>query len=252
MANSVLEKISKSNDSQSGYAAPDYDVIDGKVFNGPVSSSEFMTKAGFIRAFTINMILVSFFAAVGWKFHQLAIVALFISIPLVLVGAFAPKTTRIVGPLYAITQGLVVGAVSKFYEASYDGIVIQAMVLTITILTVVTYLHQSGIIKVTDKFIRIIMFATMGIAVFYMANFIMSMFGGNMPLIWDSGLLGIGFSVVVTLLAVSNFLVDLELVDRSAKNNAPKYFESALAFGMTVSVVWVYLEILRLLSKIRN
>lgn len=252
MANAVIEKISKDNPNQAGYATPDYDVVNGQIHNGPVATPGSMTKGGFVRAFTLNIILVSLFFAVGWKVPQLAIVGVIVGFVLALVGAFSPKSTVIVGPLYAIAQGIAVGAISNFYEAAYDGIVFQAVILTVTILGVVAYLQQSGIIKVTDKFIRIVFFATIGIAIFYGINFIMSLFGGNLPLIWDTGFFGIAFSVGVTFLAVSNFLVDLEFVDRAEQQGAPKYFENALAFGMTVSAIWVYLEILRLLSKIKS
>lgn len=257
MANAVIEKINKSNPNSAGYAAADYSVIDGQIQDstnvaGHIGGTDTMTKSGFIRAFTINMVLVVALSFLGWKFPVLAFPAMFLGLGIALVGAFKPNFTPVLGPLYAAVEGIAVGAISKFYEAQYSGIILQALILTLTILAVVTFLYQIEVIKVSDKFVKFTMFATIGIAIYYGINFIMSLFSKSLPLIWDSGIFGIIFSLVVTAIAVSNFLVDLKMVDNAVENRAPKYFESALAFGMTISVVWVYLEILRLLSKLRD
>jgi uncharacterized YccA/Bax inhibitor family protein len=170
---------------------------------------------------------------------------------LALVGAFVPKATRITGPLYALAQGAFVGAISHLFNADYPGIVLQAVGATAAVFFTMWFLYTTGIIKVTEKLRMAIVAATLGVLLMYVVMFLVSLFSDANP-INAGGPLGILVSVVVAGVAAFNLLLDFDMIDRGVEAGMPKYMEWYCAFGLLVTVVWLYLEILRLLAKLRE
>lgn len=169
-----------------------------------------------------------------------------------LLTAFKPKLARITSPLYAAAEGLFVGAISKLYEVQFDGIVLQAVGLTIGVFVMMLVLYSTGTIRVTDRLRKGIFAATGAIMLVYLASFVARLLGSDIPMIHDAGFVGIGFSLVVVGIATANLLLDFDFIERGVKLGAPRYMEWYGAFGLIVSLVWLYLELLRLLSKLRE
>jgi len=182
----------------------------------------------------------------------LLIMAIVSTIGLGLIASFFPKSTPVTAPLYAIAEGFLLGAISKVYSAQYNNIIIQAVALTGVVFFSALFLYSARIIKVTQKFQSIVLIATGGIFLYYLLTIILSLFHFQMPLIYNTGAFGIIFSLVVIFVAALNLFLDFNLVETAANNKAPKVFEWYGAFALMVTIVWLYLEILRLLSKIRN
>lgn len=171
---------------------------------------------------------------------------------LAIVTAFKPKLARVTGPLYALTMGAFVGSISHAYSTAYDGIVVQAMLATAAVFTVMLVLFVTRTIKVTNRMRSTVIGATFGIALFYFASLVLSLFSVQMPFVWDSGLFGIAFSVFVIAIAAFNLMLDFDMIEKGVASGAPKYMEWYGAFGLLVTIIWMYLEILRLLSKLRD
>lgn len=164
---------------------------------------------------------------------------------------FKPTAARFLAPVYAIAQGSVVGAISKIFNVQYPGIVVQAVGATIGVFVVMLVLYRTGILRVTDKFRRIVIGATLGLMAFYLVSFIVGLFGANIfPT--GSSTMSIGFSVLVAGLAAMNLALDFDFIDKAEAAGAPKHMEWFAAFGIMVTLVWLYLEILRLLAKLRD
>jgi uncharacterized YccA/Bax inhibitor family protein len=176
-----------------------------------------------------------------------AILGLIIAI----VTIFKPQWSPYTAPAYAFFEGLVLGAVSALYAAYYHGIVIQAAGLTLSILFVLLFVYRTGIIKATPKFKRGIIIATGGVFFFYVLNFIFSLFGGGVSLA-NFGLLGIGIQLVIVVIASLNLILDFDFIEKGAQAGMPKYTEWFAGFGLMVTLVWLYLEILRLLALLSN
>lgn len=172
---------------------------------------------------------------------------------LALVTVFKQEWAPVTAPLYALMEGLMVGAVSYMCQAVYQGIVLQAVGLTLGILAVMLILYRARIIKVTQKFRFAVVAATGGIALVYMVSIGMQLFGGmQMPYLHSSGPVGIGISLFIVGVAALNLTLDFDLIERGAESDAPKYMEWYGAFALMVTIIWLYLEILRLLMKIRE
>ncbi len=169
-----------------------------------------------------------------------------------LLTAFKPKLARFTSPLYAAAEGIFVGAISKLYEVQFDGIVLQAVGLTIGVFIMMLVLYSTGTIRVTDRLRKGIFAATGAIMLVYLASIVARLFGSEIPMIHDAGIVGIGFSLVVVGIATANLLLDFDFIERGVKLGAPRYMEWYGAFGLIVSLVWLYLELLRLLSKLRS
>ena len=169
-----------------------------------------------------------------------------------LVTIFLPAWARISAPVYAAAQGLALGAISAFYEQQLHGIVLQAIGLTFGVLAVMLLAYRSGLIKVTDKFRMIVVAATGAIALLYLVSIVMSFFGTSIPFIHQGGTFGIVFSLVVVGIAAMNLALDFDFIQRGVEHGAPKPMEWYAAFGVMVTLIWLYLEILRLLSKVRR
>ena len=169
-----------------------------------------------------------------------------------IVTIFKKEWAGITAPIYALLEGLVLGGISAMLETRYHGIAIQAVALTFGTLLVMLLAYRSGLIKVTDRMRLGIVAATGGIAVFYLLQFILGFFGVHFSAINGSGPIGIGFSLIVVAVAALNLVLDFDLIENGARMGAPKYMEWYGAFALMVTLVWLYFEILRLLSKFRN
>ncbi|MCH2586429.1 MAG: Bax inhibitor-1/YccA family protein, partial [Planctomycetes bacterium] len=171
---------------------------------------------------------------------------------LALITMFAPKAAPFTSPLYALAEGLFLGALSAFVEMRFPGIAFQAVGLTFCTLFAMLALYTTGVIRATPAFKRGIMAATFGIMMIYLLSWILRMFSVEVPYIHGSGLVGIGFSLFVVVIAAMNLVLDFDLIEEGAKRGLPKYMEWFAAFGLLVTLVWLYIEILHLLSKIRQ
>ena len=183
----------------------------------------------------------------GWL-----LIAMFVGLGLGLVTAFMPKIARFTAPLYALAYGAVLGAISAVYNAQWDGIVVQAVAATLAVFGVMFFLYVTRIIKVTKKYVMVVIAATLGIFVMYLGAWIATLFGADIAFWNEPSALGIGISVVIVVVAAANLGIDFAFIEQASKADAPKYMEWYGAFGITVTMVWLYLEILRLLSLLRQ
>jgi uncharacterized YccA/Bax inhibitor family protein len=171
---------------------------------------------------------------------------------LALVTTFKPKWSPVTAPFYALCEGLFLGALSAMMSATYDGIVMQAVGLTFGTFFAMLFAYKSGLIKVTQKFKAGVVAATGGIFLFYMISWIMSMFGLNTGFAHGTSLLSIGISIVIVGIAALNLVLDFDFIERSAESGAPKYMEWYAAFGLMVTLIWLYIELLKLLAKLSS
>lgn len=169
-----------------------------------------------------------------------------------MVTAFKMEWAPVTAILYAILEGFFIGGLSSIMEASFPGIVIQATGLTFTTLAMMLFAYQSGIIPASQSFRLGIVAATGGLAVFYLLSFALSFFSIQIPGVFGSGWVGIAFSLFAVTIAALNFVLDFDFILAGARNRAPKYMEWYGAFAMMVTLVWLYIEFLRLLSKLRE
>lgn len=169
-----------------------------------------------------------------------------------LVTIFKKTWAPVTAPLYALCEGLFLGGISATYNIRFAGLPMQAVALTFGTLLVLLLAYRTGLVKATENFKLGIVAATGGIALVYLVGFVMRMFGTQMPMIHDAGLVGIGFSLFVVVIAALNLVLDFDFIERGSEMGAPKYMEWYAAFGLLVTLVWLYLEILRLLSKLQS
>jgi uncharacterized YccA/Bax inhibitor family protein len=169
-----------------------------------------------------------------------------------MVTIFKKQWSPVTAPLYSVLEGFAIGGISAFFEAQFPGIVIQAVALTFGTLFCLLLAYKSRIIKVTANFRLGVVAATGGIALIYVITIVLGFFGIRMPYIHESGIIGIGFSVFVVIIAALNLVLDFDFIERGALSGAPKFMEWYAAFGLMVTLIWLYLEILRLLAKTRS
>ncbi|MDP8266020.1 MAG: Bax inhibitor-1/YccA family protein [Candidatus Aceula meridiana] len=171
---------------------------------------------------------------------------------LALITIFKKEWSMFTAPLYALCEGFVLGIISAIFELQYPGIVVQAISLTFGTLFALLMIYKTGIIKVTNKFRLGVVAATGGIALIYFLSFVMSFFGARIPLIHEATPLGIGFSLVVIAIAALNLILDFDFIEKGSERGLPRYMEWYAAFGLMVTLIWLYFEILRFLAKIRS
>jgi len=231
-------------------------VLSKKTFTNTLSSSDQMTIEG-----TVNKTAISLLLLVGTGYFTFDVIS-----PVLLIGAgiggfilalvtiFKKEWAPITVPLYAILEGALLGGISYLYNASYNGIVTNAILLTVGILVSLLIAYRSGYIKATENFKLGIFAATGGIAIVYFVNFIMGFFGSGLGVmsINNASPLSIGFSIVVVIIASLNLVLDFDFIEEGAEKGAPKYMEWYGAFGLLVTLIWLYLEILRLLAKLNS
>jgi uncharacterized YccA/Bax inhibitor family protein len=263
MANTVLEKSFNNvdqNDMQPGYAAPQ----GGGSGEGPISipgTSDAMSVTGSARA---ALVLFGLVVVSGtWAWIQLPnysvgtqwiiiFAAMIVAFILAMVTIFKPINGKITAPFYALAEGVFLGGISRIYEDAYDGIVVQAVLATSAIVFVMYTLYSTRILKVTPRFQKVVIGATLGIAVFYGMSLLLSLFGAQMPFIWDASPMGIAFSVFIIIIAASNLALDFDFIEKGSQAGLPKYMNWTAALGLVVTIVWIYLEVLRLLAKMRQ
>ena len=255
-----LGNLNKQNDS---WAPPTVEPMN----DGPVTRWDggIMTVAGTASATMMLLVLILASATVTWLSIDAPAPGALVQIPFawviggfivgliaVMVGSFKPHLARIAGPIYALAEGVVLGAISRAYSEQYNGIVLQAVGATLGVFVVMLLLYRSRIIKVTDRTRRIVMGAMMGLMAFYLVSFIIGMFGSMPSFINDASPMGIGFSLFVAGLAAFNLALDFDMIEKGVANKLPAHMEWFCALGVVVTLVWLYLEILRLLSKLRE
>jgi uncharacterized YccA/Bax inhibitor family protein len=237
--------------------------LNDQVFRGEGAAfGEAMTVQGTVNKTGILLLCTVATAAWTWNIflhsHSAQAVA-----PLALVGvigglvfAFATifkKTwAPVTAPIYALFEGLVLGSVSAILEVRFPGIAIQAVSLTFGTMVALLLVYRSGLIRVTDNFRMGIFAATGGIAIFYLIEMVLGFFGVHFTAVNGSGAIGIGFSVFVVIIAALNLVLNFDFIENGARAGAPKYMEWYGAFGMMVTLIWLYFEILQLLSKLRS
>jgi uncharacterized YccA/Bax inhibitor family protein len=169
-----------------------------------------------------------------------------------LITFFKPTLAPITTPIYAALEGLALGAISALVEMRFPGIVIQAVALTFGTLFCLLMAYRSGLIQATENFKLGVVAATGGIFMIYMVSWVLSFFGTSVPFIHESGIIGILFSLGVVVIAALNLVLDFDFIEQGAESGAPKYMEWYAAFGLLVTLVWLYIEILHLLMKLRS
>ena len=171
---------------------------------------------------------------------------------LAMVTVFKKTWSPVTAPLYALVEGFFLGAISAVFELKYPGIVFQAVVLTFGTLGALLAAYRSGLIRATEHFKLGVVAATGGIALVYLVSMGLRLFGKDIPLIHESGLVGIGFSLFVVVIAALNLVLDFDFIESGVEAGAPKYMEWYGAFGLMVTLVWLYIEFLRLLAKLQS
>lgn len=169
-----------------------------------------------------------------------------------LITVFKPKASPYTGPIYAVLEGLLLGGVSALYNARFAGLPAQAVALTFGVFIALLIVYRLGIIKATENFRLGVVAATGGIMIMYLLSFVLGFFGITMPYLHDSSPLSIGISLVIVVVAALNLVLDFDFIERGVASRAPKYLEWYAAFGLLVTLVWLYLEMLRLLSKLQS
>jgi uncharacterized YccA/Bax inhibitor family protein len=264
MANPILTDKAFA-ESRQGWAAPEASSRYGvPVTDGPISryAGGVMTLNGTVTATAVLFAICLVAGVYGWNlvkvvdgrvnFPAWTIAAIFGALAISFLTSFKPKIARITGPLYAVIEGIVVGAISHLYDLQYKGIVLQAVLATGAVFAVMLVLFATRIIRVTEKMRRVVMTATLGLMAMYGISLIFSLFG-HTPSFWSNASpLGILLSVAIAGLAAFHLLLNFDLIERNVQAGAPKYMEWYAAFGLFVTVVWLYLEMLRLLSKLQS
>ncbi len=215
-----------------------------------------MTIQGTVNKTLFLLFCTMMMAGWAWSTPQAALPltmpALIAGFIIALVTVFKKEWAAVTAPLYAVVEGVILGSISLIFEKSYPGIVSQAVTLTFGVLFSLLLAYKFGFIRATENFKLGIFAATGGIALLYFINFVMGFFGKQMNFIYAATPIGIGFSVIVVIIAALNLVLDFDFIENGAEQGAPKYMEWYGAFGLMVTLIWLYLEILRLLSKMRR
>jgi len=257
-----------ADESRAGWAAPTHvppapDEVSPWTPAPPVgAAADTMTVGGAVSATAVLLVLLGAGAFVGWNSVETrlgevqlpgwVLVTLVGALGLAIATILRPRWARVTAPLYAVTEGTVVGAISNLYEREFEGIVLQAAVGTMGVLAVMLFLHATRIIKVTDRFRMGVVCATGAIAIVYIFDLVLRAFGGEAPFIHETGTMGILISVAIVVVASLNLILDFDFVERAVQARAPKATEWYAAFGLVITLVWLYLELLRLLAKLQR
>jgi uncharacterized YccA/Bax inhibitor family protein len=250
-----------------GWGAPDPVTRAAPITDGPVSpwSLNTMTVAGTMSAAGVLMVILIAAGAVGWSmgpdnqsnvngFPGLALIGVLVGFACVIGSYFRPQLAKFLAPVYAVGEGFFLGVVSKSYENYQHGIVVQAIGATLGVTVVMLFLYRTRILKVTDRFRRIVITATFGLMLFYLVSFVVRLFAGSgsVSFLNSASGLGILFSVFAAGLAAMNLALDFDFIERGTKQGLPKGMEWFAALALMVTLVWLYLEMLRLLSKLQR
>jgi uncharacterized YccA/Bax inhibitor family protein len=235
-----------------------------KIFNRSIEQENAgtMTVRGAINKFGFLLFMVLAGATYTWYLYynnaqQTMTTLMWVGIIGGLITVFAisfkPTLAPYLSPAYGILEGFFLGAISAIlndaFKEKYPGLVMQAVGLTFGVAIAMFLLYNFRIIKATERFKSIIFTATAGIAIFYVLTLVLGLFHVNIPFMYDSSVLGIGLSIFVVAIAALNLIIDFDMIERGADMGAPKFMEWYGAFGLLVTMVWLYVEILRLLSR---
>ena len=233
-------------------------VLTSNAFNLKSDYSDKMTIGGTVNKTFLTLMILVGSAYYSWTYISVTnvlaipsvIVAFIVGIITIRKKEWAPVTV----PIYGVLQGIFLGIISNMFNTMYDGIVITAISYTLCILFALLSVYRLGIIKPSENFKLGVAAATGGIAILYAANFVMAIFGSGIPLmdVNNSSMYSIGFSVFVIIIASMNLVVDFDFIEEGAEKGAPKFMEWYGAFGLMVTLVWLYLEILKLLAKMNS
>ncbi len=225
-------------------------------------NAESMTIQGTVNKSLVLLVLLSLSAAWTWRAYLIGhdpravmpwlLVGGIGGFIVALITVFKKAWSPVTAPFYAVLEGLVLGSLSAIFEARYPGIVVQAVGLTFGTLFGLLLAYKSGLIRATERFKLGVVAATGGIALFYVITMVLGFFNIHIPYIYENGLIGIGFSLFVVVIAALNLVLDFDFIEQGVAHSVPKYMEWYGAFGLMVTLIWLYLEILRLLSKMRS
>jgi uncharacterized YccA/Bax inhibitor family protein len=236
-----------------------------KTFDGlpiPQDVTERMTLQGTVnKSFFLLMLLL---AAAAWPWSRffkegdpgavsgMLLIGVVGGFVVALIVSFVKTTAPYLAPVYAALEGLALGGISALFEARYPGISVQAVMLTFGVFAALLFAYTSRLIRPSENFKLGVVAATGGIALVYLVSIGLSFFGITIPFLYDSGPIGILVSVVIVVIAALNLVLDFDFIETGVARGAPRYMEWYAAFGLLVTLVWLYLEILRLLSKLRR
>ncbi|MHC0439761.1 MULTISPECIES: Bax inhibitor-1/YccA family protein [Flavobacterium] len=216
-----------------------------------------MTVSGTINKTAILFLILCGAAMVTWwmAFNGINIMlpamgGAIVGLILVLISAFKPQYSPYLAPGYALFEGLFIGGISAIFEAMYPGIVINAVAATLVTFLVCLGLYKFGIVKVTETFKSVVVAATLAIATYYLFSWLASLIFNFTPVHYGNGMMSIGISVFVIIIAALNLFLDFDQIEKGAQQRMPKYMEWFGAMGLVITLVWLYIEFLRLLSKL--
>jgi uncharacterized YccA/Bax inhibitor family protein len=226
----------------------------------PTVTGDVMTVQGTVNKTALLLVLAVAAAAASWVVGTAggagiggwALGAALAGLVVAIATIFRPRWSPVTGPIYALVEGAFLGLVSMVFEASYPGIATQAVALTFGVLGAMLLVYKTGLIKVTQRFRAGVAAATLAIFATYLVALVLGLFGVRVPLLNDASPLGILISLAIVVVAALNLVLDFDLVERGARAGAPRYMEWYAAFGLLVTLVWLYLELLRLLAKLRE
>jgi uncharacterized YccA/Bax inhibitor family protein len=239
-------------------------VVSEKIFDKVLShEGDLMTVRGTINKFGFMFLMVLGAASFTWSLYYQGqnvmpwmIGSMIGGFVVALVIMFKKEWAPYLALGYALLQGLFLGAISAIFNAAFaesqPGIIMQAVLLTFGTAGAMFALYYFRVIQATPVFKRVIIIATAGIAIFYLIAFVLRLFGVQMPYLHDNSMIGIGISLFIVAIAALNLILDFDRIEQGANHGAPKYFEWYSAFGLMVTIIWLYLEILRLLSKLAS
>lgn len=237
-----------------------------KIFDKSISAEAaaqgVMSVRGTMNKFGFMLLMLMGAASYTWNLYQtgnpgqmqtLMLVGLFGGMIAAFAIIFKPTWAPYIAPAYGLLEGLFIGGISAvmndMFQKSYPGLVMQAVGLTFGVAIAMFLLYNFRVIRATEKFKSMIFSATLGIGIFYLITIVLGWFGVSMPFMYDASPLGIGISLFVVAIAALNLIMDFDMIEKGAEQGAPKFMEWYGAFGLMVTIVWLYIEMLRLLSR---
>lgn len=264
MTSKVLEKTLNNvnkEDLKPGYAAPaqvSTDAFGDQIPPGSyIGTSQTMSVTGSARAALVLFALVVAGGTWAWvsvpasSAGLVLLISIFVALSFGLTTTFRPKSARITAPLYAVVEGIAMGVFSRLFEESYNGIVIQAVLATGAIVFVMYTLYSTRILKVTPRFQKIVFASMMAAFVFLMVNMLFAMFGST-NLMVQGGVLGLVIPGILIVIGAGMLAVDFDFIEKGSQAGLPKYMDWAAGYGLIVTIVWIYINVLRLLANSRN
>lgn len=218
-----------------------------------------MTVSGTIsKSFILMLLLMTgamgtwYLTYAGYNTMPIAIGGAIVALILVFASVFKPEYSSYIAPGYALFEGLFLGAISAIFEAMYPGIAIQAVGATFVTFVICLGLYRFGIVKVNERFRSMVIAATLAIATYYLVSWLFSLFTSFVPVHYGNSMMSIGISVFVIIIAALNLFLDFDIIEQGAQRKLPKHMEWFGAMGLMVTLVWLYVEFLRLFSKLAS